>query len=434
VVRIRRHLYQRKIIFVMSSRKRRIENSIFNLRKHIFKREIGCRTTRFTFQSDINLHKLENFSLSKHRDVKVVGHGAITSVAIDPLEWRYILAGSSDGLVAIYDTKNSSGSPRHVSQVVGITSNSGGLSRSSTSVVQWYPSDNAVFVSSGYDGQLKVWDANHLNQPVESFTLSKRIYCHNIGKLNSSQVAVGTDTNHVKLVDLRSGSSTHELRGHKNSVLTVQWSPNFPSMLASGCLDGKALLWDVRKARNCLMSFDMGNIRGKEKTRSLEKSMAHKGSLNGLTFSNTSRHLLTYGCCDGRVRKWDIMSGINTKTKFDALPKMIDIKIHVPIVTSEKTTATSDEVVFVPNKSNIIKMRVNDGLSRGRLCGHFKSVTGLAFSPAHLELFSGSSDRAILIWDGQNLSDFEEHLSENNTVEPDRITVDAWSSSSEDES
>ena len=47
---------------------------------------------------------------------------------------------------------------------------------------------------------------------------------------------------------------------------------------------------------------------------------------------------------------------------------------------------------------------------------------------------SGSSDRAILIWDGQNLSDFEEHLSEDNTVEPDRITVDAWSSSSEDES
>ena len=63
----------------------------------------------------------------------------------------------------------------------------------------------------------------------------------------------------------------------------------------------------ANQARNCLMSFDMGHIRGKEKTRSLEKSMAHKGSLNGLTFSNTSRHLLTYGCCDGRVRKWDIM-------------------------------------------------------------------------------------------------------------------------------
>lgn len=423
----------------MSRRKAIEKNGIFDLRKHIFNREIGSKTNRFTFQSDLNLHRLENLSLSRHRDVKVVGHGAITSVAIDPLEWRYILAGSSDGLVAIYDTKNSSGSPRHVSEVVGITSNSGGLSRASTSVVQWYPTDNAVFVSSGADGQLKVWDANHLTQPVESFILSKRIYCHHIAKLNSSQVAVGTDTNHVKLVDLRSGASTHELRGHKNSILAVQWSPNLPSILASGCLDGKALLWDVRKARNCLMSFDMGNIQGKEKKRSLEKSMAHKGSLNGLTFSNTSRHLVTYGCCDGRVRKWDIMTGINTKTKFDPynnISKMMDIKIHVPIVTSEKTTSTSEEVVFVPNKSNIIRMRLEDGLCRGRLTGHFKSVTGLAFSPMHLELFSGSSDRAILVWDAQNLGAFEENLAEKNVKEPDRITVDAWSSSSssEDES
>lgn len=132
-------------------------------------------------------------------------------------------------------------------------------------------------------------------------------------------------------------------------------------------------------------------------------------------------------------------TGINTKTKFDPynnISKMMDIKIHVPIVTSEKTTSTSEEVVFVPNKSNIIRMRLEDGLCRGRLTGHFKSVTGLAFSPVHLELFSGSSDRAILVWDAQNLGAFEENLAEKNVKEPDRITVDAWSSSSssEDES
>jgi hypothetical protein len=78
------------------SRRRAIEkNGIFDLRKHIFNREIGSKTNRFTFQSDLNLHRLENLSLSRHRDVKVVGHGAITSVAIDPLEWRYILAGKT---------------------------------------------------------------------------------------------------------------------------------------------------------------------------------------------------------------------------------------------------------------------------------------------------------------------------------------------------
>ena len=34
-----------------------------------------------------------------------------------------------------------------------------------------------------------------------------------------------------------------------------------------------------------------------------------------------------------------------------------------------------------------------------RLTGHFKSVTGLSFSRGRFELFSGSLDRAILIWD-----------------------------------
>ena len=79
----------------MSPRRAIEKNGIFDLRKHIFNREIGSKTNRFTFKTDLNLHRLENLSLSRHRDVKVVGHGAITSVAIDPLEWRYILAGKS---------------------------------------------------------------------------------------------------------------------------------------------------------------------------------------------------------------------------------------------------------------------------------------------------------------------------------------------------
>ena len=78
----------------------------------------------------------------------------------------------------------SSGTPKHSAELVGLTSSGSEGNRASTSVVQWYPSDNAVFVSSGVDGQLKVWDANHLTQPVESFILSKRIYCHHIGGLH----------------------------------------------------------------------------------------------------------------------------------------------------------------------------------------------------------------------------------------------------------
>ena len=62
-------------------------------------------------------------------------------------EWRYILAGSSDGLIAIYDSNSNNQSPKNVAEVVGITSNSNPI-KSSISVVQWHPFDNGLFVSS----------------------------------------------------------------------------------------------------------------------------------------------------------------------------------------------------------------------------------------------------------------------------------------------
>jgi len=133
-------------------------------------------------------------------------------------------------------------------------------------------------------------------------------------------------------VDLRAGSSAQELRGHQSSILSVKWSPNF-SFLASGCLGGQVLLWDIRKARNCLMSLDMGNLKGKadSELRSQKSSIAHKGAVNGLAFSNTGRHLVTLGCFDGRIRKWDILQqGINTKTPFLKMTKK-DLKIHLPL-------------------------------------------------------------------------------------------------------
>lgn len=409
-------------------------------------REYGS-VKNHNFKFKINNLKLSKLSQSKLRDVKVVGHGAITSVAIDRLEWRYVLAGSSDGLIAIYDTNqekvSKNESPKSIAEVVGITSNLTSTNKASTSVVQWHPFDNGLFVSSGTDGKLKVWDANVLTKPVENFNLSRKIYCHHISPLNPTRVAVATDSNHIRLVDLRSGSSSHELRSHTGNVITVKWAPHGSSILASGCQNGKALLWDVRKARNCLMSFDMGFLKGKESKRCLEKSMAHKGSVNGVAFSCSGRYLITYGCYDGRIRKWDLLTGINTKTRFEPIPK-VDVRVHVPIETSEDTLSAEDEVLFLPSKANIQTLKINDGSTKMRLTGHFKSVTGLSFSRGRFELFSGSLDRAILIWDcdrtkeilfsEENRDDHRKRVSDGggSNVERD-LTQDAWSSSDEDD-
>ena len=79
--------------------------------------------------------------------------------ALNFSEWRYVLAGSSDGLIAIYDTNqekvSKNESPKSIAEVVGITSNLTSTNKASTSVVQWHPFDNGLFVSSGTDGKLK---------------------------------------------------------------------------------------------------------------------------------------------------------------------------------------------------------------------------------------------------------------------------------------
>jgi len=396
-----------------------------NVTKSFLDRQVGIISAK-TFQRNVTCQNLQKIALSKFQTVKTVGRkGVQTSLDIDPLEWRYILSGTSDGLVAIYDTQNRSGTPKHSADLVGLTSSVG--TRTSTSVVQWYPGDNGLFVSSGADGQLKVWDANVLSTPVETFALGKRIYCHHISGINPSCVAVGTETNHVRIVDLRAGSSVQELRGHQSSILSVKWSPNF-SFLASGCLGGQVLLWDIRKARNCLMSLDMGNLKGKgaSELRSQKSSIAHKGAVNGLAFSNTGRHLVTLGCFDGRIRKWDVLQqGINTKTPFVKMAKK-DLKIHLPLVTSGDCTNAENEVIFVPIQADIGILSLGTGQLISKLSGHFRNVTCTSFSPYFHQLYSGSTDRNILVWTPNRTTE-SAYEQDNDTQSDTILTQDSWS-------
>jgi WD40 repeat protein len=167
------------------------------------------------------------------------------------------------------------------------------------------------------------------------------------------------------------------------------------------------------------------------------------------TFCRTSRYLISYGSFDGRVRKWDITDGTNTKTPFDPLGR-VDIRVCVPLMTSENVTGIYDELVFVPIREDIAMMRIWDGARLKKLTGHFKAVTSIAFCKSRLELISGSTDRAILLWDcNQNVEKvYDEYLAgEKKSYILDRssrrrlhnisestvdLTHDAWSSDDSD--
>lgn len=107
------------------------------------------------------------------------------------------------------------------------------------------------------------------------------------------------------MADLRSGSTTHELRSHTSSVLSVKWSPMQEFQLASGSMDNRLLMWDVRASRNVLFSMDQHNGRNHS---NIEQTMAHSGYVHGLSFTYDGLFLISVGT-DGRMRLWNSETG-----------------------------------------------------------------------------------------------------------------------------
>jgi len=226
-------------------------------------------------------------------------------------------------------------------------------------------------------------------------------------------VAVADETNHVQLVDLRTGSRSHVLREHKAEVMSLAWAGHNPRLLATGGKDGKVNIWDVRKARSFLHTLDYNDVRFKRKSELKMTGISHETGVYGLAFSPCGRYILTLGG-DKRVRKWDTMTWKNLKTKFQEISlsrnKAVDMVFPIDL---------HSEKIFVPESNSILMIDINTGQTEKCLSGHFRSVTSLCFNPYRYELLSSSKDRKILSY------------SVGQSREKDRIAVnlaDDWSS------
>lgn len=225
-----------------------------NFGKNIFLRQAGLISS-VKFKNDICRKRVLNIELSRLREVVVAQpssdeqndeseplmpgnhNSTVNSLHLDGQEGRYLLAGCADGSIYIHDLANFCGEPEISSKLVGkiepvaapptsVPSNRRNLMTpqnnriqhknghsQSVETVQWYPGDNGIFVTSSADQRLLVWDSNTLSI-AEEFQISRTIFCHQIAQPPSTLVAVASASNHVRLIDLKSGSHTHELRGH----------------------------------------------------------------------------------------------------------------------------------------------------------------------------------------------------------------------------
>ncbi|XP_033737189.1 DNA excision repair protein ERCC-8-like [Pecten maximus] len=373
--------------------------------------------------------------LSKRRDFEVVHLGGINSLDIDPVEARYLLSGSSDGSVGVHDLENFTGDVKYTSKSVCFAGRgSRHRHKHTVETVIWYPLDTGMFISSGTDKLLKVWDTNTL-VPADEFEFSGIIYCHAMSSVATKHclISVACQSSTLKLVDLKSGSATHTLKGHKTSVLCTKWSTRDEFIVASGGQDNQVLLWDIRSAKGALKSLDQYN--GKTANNHYTANTAHSGHVNGMTFTSDGLHLVTFGT-DDRIRLWNVASGKNTMVNYGKVnnewKKNIDIGI---------TQGCSPDILFVPNGTNIEMLDIFRGSQIDILRGHYMRVNCCIIHPHYQELYSGGSDRNILVWTPDTETAYEDHIKEKHDAEKEQVariagvvarsisaTADTWSS------
>ncbi|XP_061474727.1 DNA excision repair protein ERCC-8 isoform X2 [Rhineura floridana] len=294
----------------------------------------------------------------------------------------------------------------------------------SVETVQWYPHDTGMFTSSSFDKTLKIWDTNTL-QTADVFNFEETVYSHHMSPVATKHclIAVGTKSPKVQLCDLKSGSCSHILQGHRQEILAVSWSPRHEYILATASADSRVKLWDVRRASACLISLDQHNGKKSEVFGETAKT-AHNGRVNGLCFTSDGLHLLTFGT-DDRIRLWNSSSGENTLVNYGKVYN--DSRKGLKFTVSH---GCSPEFVFVPYSSTIAIYTVYSGDLRTMLRGHYSSIDCCVFQPNFQELYSSGRDGNILAWVPSLRETESDDTSEKQCLNP--AYEDAWSGSDDD--
>lgn len=267
-------------------------------------------------------------SLTTRRKTEVYTEnvGAINALSVEQDEHRFLLSGGADSSIHVYDLDSKvvkdlnegteALAPDNITtyECVATVPRKFGH-RYGVSGVSWWPFDSGMFISSSFDGTLKVWDSNATEEgEVYAFDLEHRVYTFDISKTGQhSLIATATQSPLIRLLDLRTTSSSHTLSGHKiGSVQSVKWSPTKPHLLASGGSDGSLRLWDIRRADSCISSLDLNQShpeRTADKTylttAPFADRRAHRAAINGLEWLPNGEYLISAGC-DEAIRLWDL--------------------------------------------------------------------------------------------------------------------------------
>ncbi|GMF49410.1 unnamed protein product [Phytophthora fragariaefolia] len=239
---------------------------------YLMDRSVGLPTREYRD----NFHARQSSELLRHAPTSsnfIFRRGMrVWGVSLDPVDQRFLLVGTSQSQLLLFDLQSLDladfpGNPNPFNTtnilkpvcVVGAKTENAQTLQFGISMVDWYPVDAGLCISSSLDEYVKIWDSETFSC-VSTLPLRSKVFGAKFSPVATSHalIAAATSKGEVRLVDMESGATAHSLIGHKDEVWTLEWSPANEFLLASGSRNGEIRLWDIRKsgATACLLCLN----------------------------------------------------------------------------------------------------------------------------------------------------------------------------------
>uniref|UniRef100_A0A0D9YR06 DNA excision repair protein ERCC-8 n=1 Tax=Oryza glumipatula TaxID=40148 RepID=A0A0D9YR06_9ORYZ len=356
--------------------------------------ELGARR----FETAARARRTASLALSNRKEFATPHNGAVNSLQVDLIERRYLLSGASDGSAAIFDVQNAieyeAGFIAKHRSILLVDKQHENGHKFAVSMAVWYPVDTGLFVTASFDQYVKVWDTNS-TQVVMDFKMPGKVYSAAMSPIATTHmlIATGSADVQVRLCDIASGAFTHTLSGHRDGIMSLEWSTSSEWILMSGGCDGAIRFWDIRRA-GCFLVLDQSRSQLGRRPPFLEGT-SDKDPLNSLQPSSSSKiysaQQRTGKSSDSRLRLWDIDSGCNTLVNFEAMRLQTSKPLQLAVTEDPS-------LVFIPCMASIKAYNLWSGMTFQTFRGHYEPVNCCYYSAQEQELYTGSNDRQILVW------------------------------------
>jgi U4/U6 small nuclear ribonucleoprotein PRP4 len=217
---------------------------------------------------------------------------------------------------------------------------------------------------------------------------------------DDTHIVTGSWDSNCQIWNRASCLPQYMLKGHTERITSVAYCPlvsDNSHTVASGSVDGKAMLWHVDTSNVTMQTNgdDNGNENEAAESQDILEELSpirvfegHQDRLGRICWHPRGKHLLTTGF-DRTWRLWDVETGDELLTQEGHSRPVYGIAAHCDGALVASTSLSGHGLVW----------DLRSGQSIMKLMGHAKSVLGCDFSPTGNLLATSSVDGTARLWD-----------------------------------